>query len=80
MAQVTTADAPSEDLAPNPPWPRGAVAPALTNEKRGFTVSAADFSRQVKDWAFFRKFGIGFASALFLCGQGAMAASELLRA
>jgi hypothetical protein len=65
----------SEDC--HPPWPRGAVAPA-TYEKPRFIVSLSDFRVQAEGWAFARKFGIGFASALFVFGQGAMNLMELV--
>ncbi len=61
----------------DPVWPRGAVAP-VAEEKRRFTVSFGDLSAQAKGWTFVRKFGIGFASALYVFGQGAMGLVELV--
>ena len=75
MSEVATAANASEGR--QPPWPRGAVAPA-SHEKARFTVSLADFRGQAEEWAFVRKFGIGFASALFVFGQGAMSLMELM--
>jgi hypothetical protein len=77
MSKVTGSEPFVEDVPRPAPWPRGAVSPALP-EERAFVVSVADFSRQAQSWAFFRRLSIGYVSALYVFGQGALSAAELL--
>ena len=76
MSEVTAST--TDDETRRPLWPRGAVTPAIPNEGRPFLFSVADFSRQAKSWAFFRRLGLGYVSALYLFGQGALNLRELL--
>ena len=59
-------------------WPRGAVTPGLPDEGRPFVVSVDDFLRQARSWSFFRRLGIGYLSALYVFGHGAVSLRELL--
>ena len=76
MSEVTASTAAQEMRRPL--WPRGAVTPAPPNDGCPFVVSVADFSRQANSWAFFRRLGLGYVSALYLFGQGALNLRELL--
>lgn len=75
MSQVTAA--PSEGNR-GALWPRGAVTPLPPEEEHRFVVSIADFSRQAKSWSFFRRLSIGYLSALYVFGHGAVSLKELL--